>query len=504
VGPSRATPPGGASSKCVPVPPPGARYRGGVAVALNTRVTELADSRVRVEVQVPPDEVEERLQRTARQLGRDLKLPGFRRGKVPAPLVIQRVGRETVLEEAVRETLSSWYSDAIESAGIVPVGDPKVDLDELPPEGQALSFSIEIGVLPKATLGEYLGVEAPRREPEVEPERLDAELEAVRERLARLQTAERPAALGDFVVIDYVGRLPDEQGGEPFAGGEARDQLLELGSGRLIPGFEEALVGASAGDVREVPLTFPPDYPNEQLAGQGASFEVTVKEVKSKELPPLDDDLALDSGFDDLEALRADISESLLAADAASAEAEFRQAALDAVVAGARLELPAELIDARAKEMWERMLHSLSHRGITREGYLRLSGNREEEVLAELRPEAELALRREAVITAVVAAEELSPSDEDVQQALAATAEREDVEPAELLERLRSSGRLEELREELAARQAIDLIADRAAPIEPARARAREQLWTPEKASETPDGAGEPDKAPARLWTPDR
>ncbi len=479
-----------------------------MAVALNTRVTELADSRVRVEVQVPPDEIEQRLQVTARQLGRDLKLPGFRRGKVPAPLVIQRVGREAVLEEAVRETLSSWYSDAIESAGIVPVGDPKVDLGELPGAGQALSFSIEIGVLPKATLGEYLGVEAPRREPAVDPEQLDAELEAVRERLARLQTAERPAALGDFLVIDYIGRLGGEQGsdghGEAFAGGEARDQLLELGSGRLIPGFEEALVGASAGEVREVPLTFPPDYPNEQLAGRQASFEVTVKEVKAKELPALDDDLALDSGFDDLEQLRADISEHLLAADAATAEAEFRQSALDGVVAGAQLELPADLIEARAKEMWERMLHSLSHRGITREGYLRLSGNREEEVLAELHPEAELALRREAVITAVVAAEKISPSDEDVLEALAAAAEREELEPAELLERLRAAGRLEELREELAARQAIDLIAERAKPIEPERARAREQLWTPEKASEAAAGAGEADKAPARLWTPDR
>ena len=165
---------------------------------------------------MPPDEIEQRLQVTARQLGRDLELPGFRRGKVPAPLVIQRVGREAVLEEAVRETLSSWYSDAIESAGIVPVGDPKVDLGELPGAGQALSFSIEIGVLPKAALGEYLGVEAPRREPAVDPEQLDAELEAMRERLARLQTAERPAALGDFLVIDYIGRLGDSANCLPF------------------------------------------------------------------------------------------------------------------------------------------------------------------------------------------------------------------------------------------------------------------------------------------------
>ena len=156
---------------------------------------------------MPAGEVEGRLERKARQLGRELKLPGFRRGKVPAPLVIQRIGREVVLEEAVRDTLSSWYSDAIESAGIVPVGDPQLDLGELPAQGEALEFSIEIGVLPKAELGEYKGLEVGRREPEVADEQIQQEIEAMRERLARLQTAERPAAAGDFVVVDYVGSL---------------------------------------------------------------------------------------------------------------------------------------------------------------------------------------------------------------------------------------------------------------------------------------------------------
>ena len=178
---------------------------------LKTTVTELGDSRVRLQVQVPPGEVEGRLERKAQQLGRELKLPGFRRGKVPAPLVIQRVGREAVLEEAVRDTLSSWYSDAIESAGIVPVGDPQLDLGELPPQGQALEFSIEIGVLPKAELGDYKGLEVARREPEVADEQVEQEIEAMRERLARLETAERPAAAGDFVVVDYVGSLVPEQ-----------------------------------------------------------------------------------------------------------------------------------------------------------------------------------------------------------------------------------------------------------------------------------------------------
>ncbi len=438
-------------------------------------------------------------------------MPGFRRGKVPAPLVIQRIGREVVLEEAVRDTLSSWYSDAIAGAGIVPVGDPQLDLGELPPRGEALEFSIEIGVLPKAKLGDYKGLEVPRREPQVEEQQIDAQVEEMRERLARLQTAERAAESGDFVVIDYLGTMAtsesseDEQGAwEPFAGGEGRDQLVELGSGNLIPGFEEALIGASAGETRTVALTFPADYGNAELAGREASFEVTVKEVKLKELPAVDEDFAIDAGFDDVEELREDISARLLEAEQGAIEAEFRQAALDAAVAAATIEVTPELTNARAREMWERMLHSLSHRGITRETYLQIVGREEQDILAEMAPEADLALRREAVLTAIVAAEQVSPSEQEVLDALAPTAEREGIEPATLLADLDAAGRLEEVREDLAARQAIDLVAAAAKPIAPAQAQAREQLWTPEKASAESANSAEASTPSARIWTPDR
>jgi trigger factor len=483
-----------------------------VPAALTTTLTELGDSRVRLEVEVPPDEVQGRLERKAQQLGRDLKLPGFRRGKVPAPLVIQRIGREVVLEEAVRDTLSSWYSEAIESAGIVPVGDPELDLGDLPAQGQALEFSIEIGVLPTAELGPYRGLEVARREPEIPEAQIEHEVEAVRERLARLQTAERPAQQGDFVVIDYVGSLvaddaePDTEADrrlEPFAGGEGRDQLVELGGGNLIPGFEEALLGAAAGETRTVPLVFPADYGAQELAGREASFEVTVKEVKLKELPDIDDELAVDAGFDDLQELRGDIRRRLLEVEEARVESEFRQAALDAAVAAANVTVTPELVRARAKEMWERMLHSLSHRGISREAYLQITARQEPEILAEMEPEAELALRREAVITAIVAAEQISPTEEEVLQALAPTAEREGIEPQTLLGDLRSAGRLEEVREDLAARTAIELIAEAAKPIPLAQAQAREALWTPEKEARS-STAEEPAGAPGRLWTPDR
>jgi trigger factor len=481
-----------------------------VPPALKTTLTELPDSRVRLQVEVPPEELQGRLERKAQQLGRELKLPGFRRGKVPAPLVIQRVGREVVLEEAVRDTLSSWYSNAIETAGVVPVGDPQLDLGELPPQGGALEFSIEIGVLPKAELGEYKGLEVGRREPEIEDDQIQPELNEMRERLARLQTAERPAEQGDFIVVDYVGSIApaeDAEQDEPweqFAGGEGRDQLIELGSGNLIPGFEEGLLGASAGEARTVNLTFPADYGNADLAGRDTAFEITVKEVKLKQLPAVDDDFAIDAGFDDLEELRADIRSRLIEADEERIEAEFRQAALDAAVAAARVQVTPELTRARAQEMWERMLHSLSHRGISREAYLQIVGREETEILAEMEPEAEQGLRREAVITAIVAGEGISPSQEQVLAALSPTAEREGVEPQKLLDELRSAGRLEEVREDLAARQAIDLIAEAAKPIPMAQAAARDALWTPEKEDAAVAGASDAAGEPARLWTPER
>ncbi|MFI4992019.1 MAG: trigger factor [Solirubrobacterales bacterium] len=475
-------------------------------VAVKTTVTELPESRVRVRVEVAPGEVEGRVEHRARQLGRELKLPGFRKGKVPAPLVLQRVGREAVLEEAVRDTLSSWYTDAIETAGIVPVGDPKVDLGDLPPQGKALEFSIEIGVLPKAELGDYRGLEVARREPHAADEQIEQEIEQMRDRLARLDTVERAAAEGDFVVVDYVGYLPaeDPSSGEApsaFEGGEGRDQLVELGGGNLIPGFEEGLLGAAAGDTRTVELAFPADYGAEHLAGRDASFEITVKEVKRKRLPEVDEDFAIDAGFDDVDELRKDIRGRLIEAEEQRIEGEFREAALDAAVAKARVPVTPALTEARAKEMWERMLHSLSHRGISRESYLQIAAREEAEILAEMLPDAEQALRREAVLTAIVVAEGIVPSEEDLLEAMGPVAEREGVEPKKLLRDLKSAGRLEEVREDLAARQAVELVAERAKPISVEQASAREQLWTPEQ-----EAAGDSSGAaaqPAALWTPE-
>ncbi|MEA2133772.1 MAG: trigger factor [Solirubrobacteraceae bacterium] len=458
---------------------------------VSTTVTELPESRVRVEAEVPAAEVEKRVAQAAKLLGRNLRVPGFRTGKVPPPVIIQRVGRDAVLDEAVRESIAGWYSAAIDRADVVPVGEPELKLADLPGEGEPLRFSIEIGVRPDAKLGEYEGLEVGRREATVGDEAIQAEIEALRERSAKLETTERAAAAGDFVVMDFLGTLD----GEPFAGGEGRDQMVELGSGRLVPGFEDQLAGASAGDERTVKISFPDDYGAEELAGREAEFAVSVKEVKAKDLPELNDDLAAEAGFDTLDELRADIRERLSEAQTAQIDAEFREAAVDSAVAAATIDLPDALIDARARELWEQMAHTLGHQGIPKETYLQIAGKTEDEVIAENRESAGRDLRREAVLAAVVEAEGIEAGDEELLESLERAATADGTSPKKLLDRLRSSGRLDSLRDELAQRKAIDRIADSAKPISVEQAQAREKLWTP--------GSDEAEKAASTgLWTP--
>jgi len=429
---------------------------------VTTTVTELPESRVRVEAEVAPAEVERRLEQAARKLGNQLKIPGFRKGKVPPPVVIRRLGREYVLDEALRESLGAWYVDAIDVAGIAPVGEPDINVGVLPDVGGALAFSIEIGVRPAAELGAYKGIEVPRREPTAADEAIDAEIERLRDRLATLETVDRAAALGDHVVMDYLGKLD----GEPFEGGEGRDQLLELGSGRLIPGFEEQLVGAKAGDERVVEVTFPDEYSAEHLAGKPATFEVTVSEVKTKSLPELDDDFAADAaGFDTLAELREDIATRLKEYEQHTIEHEFERDVLDAIAAGSKVEIPQQLVHARAHEMVEETMNSLARQGISKEMYLQISGKDEEQLAHDSEEEAEKTLRREAVVAAVVAAEKIEPSDEDLLEALKPTAEREKTSPEKLLKQLESNARAGRLRAELANRQAVQWLVEHAKPV---------------------------------------
>ena len=465
-----------------------------MAAAVTTKTTELGDSRVRVEVEVPSEALEQQLKTAAAELGREMRVPGFRSGKVPAEVVLRQVGREAVMDEAVRRGLPGWYEEAVSDAGITTVGDPDLDLTDLPDKGSPLAFTIEVGVVPPAELGDYMGLEVGRRESQVDPQEVQSELERMRESLASLETVDRAAGKGDFVVMDYTGSIA----GEEFEGGAGRGQVVELGSDRLVPGFEEQLEGASAGDEREVSLTFPDDYPAEDLAGKDASFAVEVKEVKEKKLPELDDDFAVEAGgYDSLDELRTEVEQRIGEADERSIEGEFREAAVDAAVAGARVEIPHELVHAKAHEMWHRTSRRLAAQGIDPARYLEMTGKTEEELVTESEPEAELALKREAVLAAIVAAENIEVSDEEVSEAMRAAAgpDASEKQIKRAMKRARAQGADEALRDDIAMRKAVDLLVESAKPIPADQAAAREKLWTPERA-ETPERGSE------QIWTP--
>jgi trigger factor len=440
---------------------------------LNTTKTDLGDSRVRVDVEVPADAVEQEVADAAGVIGRDLKIPGFRKGKVPAQVVLRQVGRATVVDEAVRRGLGDWYEQAVREAGIAPVGDPKLDVSELPDKGEPLAFNFEVGVRPSATLGEWRGLEVERAEPVATDEEVQTELDRLRESLASLEVVERPAAEGDFVVMDFVGSVD----GEPFEGGEARGFLLELGSGRLIEGFESQLEGAAADDERTVEVTFPDDYQAEHLAGKDASFAVTVKEVKEKRLPELDDDLAIEAGgFDSLDELREDIASKIGEAKAGNVERDFREAAVDAVAATATVEIPHDLVHAKAHEMWHQTSHRLQQQGLDPEQYLQLVNKTSEELIVESEPDAEKALRREAALAAIVEAEQIEVGDEELLEVLREASSEPGKQPPSdkalqrSLKKARARGGDLSLREDIAMRKAVDLIVDAVKPVPAAAA----------------------------------
>jgi trigger factor len=455
---------------------------------MQPKVSELPGSRVSVEVEVSADDVGRAVNRAARTLARDMRLPGFRKGKAPPSLVIQRAGFAAVLDEAIREALPEWYERALLGSGIAPVGDPKVEMVSTPEgEDEPLSFKFEIGVRPKAELGEYKELEVGKAESEPPAEMVDREIERIRESFARLEPVDRAAVDGDVLLIDFEGLID----GKAFEGGKASDYLLELGGGQLIEGFEEQLSGVTAGQSRAVEVTFPEDYQAEQLAGEKAVFVVEVKEVREKILPELDDDFASEaSEFDTLDELKGDIANRLAEAVSQRSEQDFRIAAVDAAAAEAKLDLPAELATARATERWERVERQLAGRGMSPDAYLEMQGKTREQVIEESLPEAEAELKREAVLAAIAEAEGIEVSEEEMVEALAHPAEHERTTPEKLLKRLRESGRDAMIRDDIRFRKAIDLLAESAKPI-PKQAE-REQIWTPEQER----------KEAGSLWTP--
>ena len=412
-------------------------------------------------------------------MAKEMRMPGFRKGKAPPAMAIQRLGYGPVFEEALREGLPEWYQRAVYDSGVIPIGDPEVEVTKAPEdEGETLEFKFEVGTRPKAALGKYKGLEVEKADSKVPGEIVDGEIERLQEGMSSLEVVEREAADGDHVLVDFVGSLD----GEEFEGGAANDHTIEIGSGQLIDDFEQQIIGAKAGDDVEVKVTFPEEYGAQELAGQDAVFAVKVKEVREKNLPEANDDFASEaSEFDTLEALRVDISEKLGEQAEARIEQEFRVAAVDAAVENATIELPEEIAKARGQERWERVERQLAGQGMNPDTYLQMQGKTRDEIIEESLPDAIQELKRESVLVAIGEAEGIEVSDAELEEELEHMAGHERTTAAKLLERLRRDGRDSVVAADIRVRKAIDTVAEAAREVPMSVEDTKAKFWTPEE-----------------------
>jgi trigger factor len=444
---------------------------------VTTQVEELGGDTVRLTVDVPAHDVHHAVEHATSDLAASVKIPGFRPGKVPVPILRQRLGPERIMAEAVDSHIGGWFWNAAARARIRPVAQPQYDYELPTADDSDWRFTATVPVQPKVEVVDWTTLEVGKPEAEVPQEVVDQEIERLRDSVAELVPVEdRPAQEGDTVVIDVVA-----------PGGEAqRDTVVELGAGALVDEIDSELVGASAGETKTVTY--------ELGDGTTSEVEVTVKEIKGKVLPEIDDELARSaSEFDTIADLRADVEARVREQLDAEIENAFRANAVDALVTASNVTPAGPLVESRTRELLTGFVRSLERRGISPETYLQLTGRTAEQLTASMQLEAALSVARELALEAVADRLGIEVSDDEVKELIREQAEAAGEDPEQVIEDLWQHGRHEDLREDLRLRAALDRVAAEVKPIPMEQAAAREAIWTPDK---------EKPETETKLWTP--
>jgi len=426
---------------------------------IKTEVEQVEKSMVVLTVEVSFDELGESIDKAYRDVARKVKIPGFRKGKAPRAIIDQMVGKDAVLHEALNDAIPAIYPRAVESSGIEPVTMPQIDVVQLS-DNLPLIFKARVEVKPEVKLGAYGKLEIDDIKQKPLAEEVQNQLERLRNKFATLEVVKgRAAKKDDFVLIDYEGYIQ----GKPFEGGRGGDYMLELGSGTFIPGFEDQLVGAKAGSEKQVKLTFPADYQTEALAGAEAVFKVEVKEIKARKQPKADDEFAKNvSKFDTLKELKADLKKTAIERQKNERETGIRMGALDKMVELSEVELPGGMINNRVEEMVQDFGARIQEtQGITLQGWLAQSGIDMSVLRQSYRDEAERTTRTELVIEAVVKAEKIEASEDDVENEIKRLAEGAKRDVAELKEEIKERAGFNFLEQRLAMNKAVDFLASK-------------------------------------------
>jgi trigger factor len=446
---------------------------------MQTTVEELPENRVKLTVQVPSHDVHHAVEHAASDLAQSAKIPGFRKGKVPRQLLVQKIGRERLMAEAIDSHIGGWFWNAAARNRVRPVAQPEYDF-QLPENDDAdWQFTATVRVQEKPELPDWSTLEVGKIEAEVPQELVERELDALRATVAELIPVEgRPVGPEDTVIVDLVSP----------SGETRRDYVVELGRGAVVEEIETGVVGMNAGETKEISFELGAEGDEQQ------AVTLTLKEIKEKKLPEIDDELARSaSEFETLAELRTDIETRLRAQIDEEVDAQFRSDAVDALVAASNVKASGPLVEARTRELLRGLAQQVESRGIPLDTYLAMTGQSPEQLIARLEDEAQRSVARELVLEAAADKLGIQVADEEVEALVREQAELLDEDADETLQRLRESGRFETLREDMRLRNALDRVVAEVKPIAKDLAEARESIWTPDK---------EKPQAETKLWTP--
>ena len=426
---------------------------------MSLQVEKLEHNMAKLTIEVPAEDVEKALQAAYLKERSKISLPGFRKGKVPRQMIEKMYGPEVFYDEAANHMISEAYGKAFDECELEIVSQPKIEVTQLE-KGKSFIFTAEVAVKPEVTLGEYKGLKVDKVSTRVTQKEVDEEIEKERERNARtVEVTDRAVQDKDEVTLDFEGFVD----GEAFEGGKGEDYPLTIGSGAFIPGFEDQLIGAEIGKEMEVNVTFPEEYQAKDLAGKEAVFKCTVKAIKVKELPELDDDFASDVSEEGetMEEYRAEVRGKLKERKESAAKEKKENQAVEQAAANAEIDLPEPMVELQARQMADDFARRIMQQGMSLEQYFQFTGLTEEKMMEELKPQAEKRIRTRLVLEAIVAAENIEVSDERLEEELKKMADAYQMEVDKLKEFMGENEK-KQMKEDIAVQEAVTLITEAA------------------------------------------
>ena len=425
---------------------------------MSVQVETLEKSMAKLTIEVSAEEFETALDKAYKKNKNKISLPGFRKGKAPRAMIEKMYGTGVFYEDAANDLIPGAYESAAKESELEIVAQPSIDVTQIE-KGKPFIFTATVAVKPEVTLGDYKGIEVEKKTAEVTDEELQAEIDKVRESNSRMITVEdRAVQDGDITTIDFEGFVD----GEPFEGGKGENYPLTIGSHSFIDNFEEQLIGKNIGEETEVNVTFPEQYQAEELQGKPAVFKVTIKEIKVKELPELDDDFAQDvSEFDTVDEYKEDLKKKLLENKEAALKREKEEDVVGKIIENATMEIPDPMVDTQVRQMVQEFSQRIQSQGLSLQQYMQFTGMTPESLTNELQPQALKRIQSRLVLEAVVAAENIETSDEDLEKELEKMAEMYQME-ADKLKELVGEEEKKQIALDLAVQKAVDLIVDSA------------------------------------------